>query len=173
MKPLFPSLPDHASLWVWVADRKLDAEASEEVLERLRSFLGAWTSHGRAVRGDAAFIDHTILLIAGDVEAGDISGCGIDKSVHAIESAAADLGFEWVSGLDVVFSRSEDAPIETASRADFRRLAKTGELGAKTVIYERSATTLGRLRSQGIATAASDTWTARYFSGNAEEIRNP
>ncbi|MBT8400596.1 MAG: hypothetical protein KJO98_08975, partial [Rhodothermia bacterium] len=89
-----------------------------------------------------------------------------------IESAAADLGFDWVSGLDVVFRRSDNADIETASRADFRSLAQKGELGAETIIYERSPTTLGRMRSEGIATPASDTWTARYFRDRAEDVGN-
>ncbi len=172
MKPLFPSLPDGASLWVWAADRQLDDHESGEVLKRLQTFLRSWTSHGRAVIGDAAFTDQRILLIAGDVEAGDISGCGIDKSVHAIESAASELGFKWVTGLDVVYRPSETADIETASRAEFRRLAEAGDLGEGTVIYDRSPTTLGSLRSHGITTAATKTWTARYFRDAEANVRN-
>lgn len=168
MNKLLPSLSDEAVLWVWIADRRLQAAEQEHLLSRLELFLGSWTTHGKSVRGDATILEDQVLLIGGEVDAGEISGCGIDKSVHVIEDTGREIGSGWLAGLTIAFRRPGASSIETATRSDFKRMARTGEVDASTLVYDRTTTNLGKVRAAGIARPASDTWTARYFSPAAQ-----
>ena len=164
MNMLLPSLSDEAVLWVWIANRSLQTAEQEHLLSRLELFLRSWTTHGKSVRGDATILEDRILLIGGEVDAGEISGCGIDKSVHVIETTGREIGSGWLAGLTIAFRRPGAPSIETATRSDFKRMARTGEVDASTLVYDRTTTTLGKVRAAGLARPASDTWTARYFS---------
>jgi len=144
---LLPSLPDHARLWTFVAPRPLAAEAQEAVLARVRAFLPEWVSHGRPVAAEAAFF-HGRALVVGALlsEAeGDISGCGIDQMVHAVEAAAP--GLAWLDGLQVAYREEDDFAV--APRATVRRMLREGTVSAETPVLDATLPTVGALRASG------------------------
>lgn len=159
---LFPALPDEARCWVYVADRPLTDAQQADLLDRLQAFFGEWTSHGRRVRGEATFLDDRILLLAADVPDGDLSGCGIDKSVHAIEAAAQQNSFTWISPLQVAW-RDADGHLQHGSRSAFRKLAKQDVVDGATPVLDLSVDTLGAIRDGRFEQPAHRSWHGRVF----------
>ncbi len=164
MTQLFPDLDDDARLWVWIADRPLTSGEITAVSAAIDAFLSDWTTHGRSIRGDAAILFDQALVLAGEVSEGDISGCGIDKSVHLLEDAGRQHGFEWSSGLAVPILTSDSGPVRMMTRADLRREAFEGLITPDHLLIDRSITRLRDARNGMLCRPLRDTWAAPWVS---------
>lgn len=159
---LFPTLPDDARCWVYVADRSLTEDEQHRLLDRLQPFLRDWSSHGRPVEGAVDVLDDRFVVLAATLSEGHISGCGIDDSVHAVEETAGALGLEWVPTLDVIY-RDGEGRVQHCSRSTFRALARDGAITATTRVFDPSVTTLGAFRQGRFEQPAEASWHARAF----------
>jgi hypothetical protein len=160
---LFEHLPDSAHCWLYAASRSLTAAEAGDLLTALHPFRAAWTTHGRPVESGATVVDNRVLVLAAHVPDGDMSGCGIDKSLHALDGFAAQAGFSWVSGLMIVF-RTRAGSLETISRAGFAELASNGDVDGHTPVIDLSVRSLGDLRKQGLERPAASSWHAKYIA---------
>lgn len=158
----FRDLPDEARVWMYAADRDLNDLEEKRAVEILNEFCASWHSHGRPVESAADVLEGRFALIAGRIVDGDISGCGIDASVHALEKAASELAFEWLSGLDVHF-RDENGAVRSLSRSGFRDAVREGVVDADTPVFDFSISSLGQLRAGDFERPAGRTWHARVF----------
>ncbi len=160
---LFPSFPDDARLWVHAADRPLSETEQARLHEALDAFLPQWTPHGRDVRGAAEILHARFLLIAATLKTGDISGCGIDASVHVIDELGEALDVTWLPPL-YVFYRDAEGAVQHASRSNFRALAERGAVTMDTLVFDPSLTTVETLREERFEQPAGRNWHARAFS---------
>jgi hypothetical protein len=158
----FDFLPDDARVWVFAASRDLSAAEQSAVTARIEDFLGGWTSHGRPVRGSFRLEADRLAVVAGEL-AGGVSGCGIDKLVHALEEAAAAHGFSWLDGLSLLY-RDEAGAVRAVSRAEFRALARSGAVGPDTPVFDTTLTTLGPVRTLGVERPAGASWHAALLA---------
>ncbi len=161
MATVFDDFPDDARLWINPVDRDLTDDEQERILEELEAFIGSWSSHGRKVLGKAAIVAGRFILIAAYIPGGDVSGCGIDASVHALGDIAQRIGFDWVSGLDVMYLA--DDKVRQADRLTFARLAEEGHVMSETVVFDFSHMTLGDMRRVGFGIPAGQSWHGRIF----------
>lgn len=162
-RALFPSLPDESDAWVYAADSVLSPRAVEELLALLSKFAGTWSSHGLSVSSGFTMIDRQILVLSAFIQNGDISGCGIDKSLHTIDSFASGAGFEWLDSLSVVF-RDTDGQIRIASRSEFKEMVKEESVTSSTIVLDRTVRKLKAIRTGQFEIAAGDSWHGRIFS---------
>ncbi|HHP7239238.1 hypothetical protein [Longibacter sp.] len=158
----FPELPDKARLWIYTAADPLSEAEQSEVLDRLEGFMDSWTSHNRPVQARAAIQDDRFVILAATVADGDVSGCGIDASVHAVDEVASDLGIAWASPLDVLY-RDVEGLVHSVSRADFRQHVSDNRVDTSTPVFDPSITTLGALRDGEFEQPAGAAWHARVF----------
>ncbi len=160
---LFPTLPDAARCWIYVAQRRLTGAEQRALLDTLNAFFEGWASHGRPVQGAATCLDDRFLVVAGALmQEGEISGCGIDASVHVVEEAAQRLGVTWASPL-LIFYRSDDDTVVSLPRPTFKKLVADGTVTAETRVFDVSLPTLGQLRRGAFEQPAGDSWHARIF----------
>ena len=162
MSEPFDHLPDAARIWVYAADRDLNELEENRTVEILQSFCASWTSHGRPVRSAAGMLESRFAVIAGHIPGGDISGCGIDASVHALDQAKGELGLEWLSALAVHYRDANEA-IRSVSRAAFRASAAAGDVHEKTIVFDPGIQQLGELRAGRFERPAEETWHRRAF----------
>lgn len=159
---LFPNLPDAARTWIYVAEPEIPAETWSVLRPAMERFIHDWSSHRRPVIGGASLLHGRFLVLAAFVEGGDLSGCGIDKSVHEIEALGAAHGIGWRSALDVAW-RDPSGTVRTGTRQEFRTLIGSGSIHGATPVFDTSVVELGRLRSAGFERPASLSWHGRAF----------
>jgi hypothetical protein len=162
---LLAPLPDDARLWLFAADRALDAGEQAALLARVRPFVASWRSHGRPVAAAAEVLDGRVLAVGGaitpeELNAG-VSGCGIDAMTHAVDEAATTLGVGWLGGLDVAYRDGE--ALRVVPRAEFRRLARAGGVTPETPVLDLTAPTVGEVRARGVVRPAAEAWHGRTF----------
>lgn len=158
----FHHLPDDARIWIYAADRDLNELEENRTIEILQTFCASWASHGRPVLSGAGMAESRFAVIAGHIPGGDISGCGIDASVHALEQAQAELGLEWLPSLTVHY-RDENGAIRSVSRAAFRASVAAGDACETTIVFDPGIQRLGDLRAGLFEQPATETWHRRMF----------
>ncbi|MEM1096515.1 MAG: hypothetical protein AAGJ10_18095 [Bacteroidota bacterium] len=156
---LFAHLPDHARFWCYVADKPLNDAEQAILLAHLDSFFASWQSHGRPVTGTAKILDDRLLLLAATLN-GEISGCGIDASVHAVTHAGAAVGITWKTGLFVVH-RVLDGAIAVTPRRAFKQAAKAGDVTPQTPVFDLTLMHLGDVRAGRFEQPAAKSWVSR------------
>ncbi|MEM6646437.1 MAG: hypothetical protein AAF730_09310 [Bacteroidota bacterium] len=156
---LFAHLPDHARFWCYVADRPLADAEQTALLAHLDTFFASWQSHGRPVTGAARVLSGRLLLLAATLN-GEISGCGIDASVHAVTRAGAALGIAWKTGLFVVH-RERDGVVAVTPRRAFKKAAKAGLVTPETPVFDLTLMHLGDVRLGRFEQPAADSWVSR------------
>ncbi len=159
----FSHLPDDARIWIYAADRDLNELEENRVIEILQEFCASWASHGRPVASGAGMVESRFAVIAGHIPGGDISGCGIDASVHALDKARAELGIEWLSSL-LVHYRDANQAIRSVSRSQFRTCVETDEVHMETPVFDPGIQWLGELRAGKFEQLAGATWHRQAFS---------
>ncbi len=129
----------------------------------MQPFLADWQSHGRRVLGAAAILHGRFVVVAAALEVpGDISGCGIDASVHALQPVADELGIRFCNPLDVHY-RAASGSIVSVDRLTFKQAVSGGLVDGGTSVYNTTLQTLGELRTRGIEIPARESWHARAF----------
>ena len=162
----FSNLPDTARLWIYATDRPLTDAEEADLTRRLEDFLDDWSSHGRAVEGHAEVREGRFVLLAAHLPGhanGDVSGCGIDASVHVLEAFAQENELPWTSSLDV-FYRDADGAVRNASRPDFQALSERGAVDRTTPVFDRDLKTVAALREGRFEHPAGESWHAEAFS---------
>ncbi len=159
---LFSEQPDSASLWIFTADRNMNNDEQASLLKSLSGFLTSWTSHEQAVVADATVLENRFLVVCGHIPGGDVSGCGIDKLVHAVESAASTFDVGWLGGLDIVF-RDATGTICATSRSSFREMVAASEVDTRTMVFDTSLNLLQQLRATGLMQPAGKAWHGSVF----------
>ena len=156
------SLPDTASIWTYAADRDLNPKETVRVAKILMDFRASWFSHGVPVESASCVLGHRFAVIAGHVPGRNLSGCGIDASVHVLEQASLEIGFEWLSAL-LVHYRSDDGTIHSVSRPDFRKLVEANRVHAGTIVFDLGIRFLGQLRAGRFERPARESWHGQAF----------
>jgi hypothetical protein len=162
MTNAFGSLSDSARLWIYAANRNLSSMEQRALQSHLDHFLDDWTSHGQSVLGGYMICHDRFVIVAAEIPSEDISGCGIDKSVHILEDAAEVMGFQWLPGLDVIYVAS-DGEVCSAPRTEFRALADAGMVTSATVVFDLTAGSVGELRTGGFRKPAGSSWHSAAF----------
>lgn len=159
----FDRMPDDARLWVFAAPRPLEAGEADALLARVDGFLARWAAHGAPVLGARDLREGRFLLIAADERATGVSGCSTDSLFHALADVEAELGSDLRGTAQRVYWRDAAGAVQSAGRAEFRRLAQAGEVADDTVVFDNTVPTVGDLRGGRWETRLRDAWHAKAF----------
>lgn len=159
---LFPSLSDDARVWVYPVDKHLTPSEANSILESMNLFIQNWQSHGRKVTAEATILYDRFIVLGAEIPEAEISGCGIDASVHAVESIGNRSGFSLLSGL-TIFHKDADGTIHHGARSAFRAKVRSGEITSDTVVLDPSITQIRQLKSGAFELPAGESWHATVF----------
>ena len=158
----FQALPDSARLWVFPASRRLSPPEASRLLPATDTFLNQWTAHKVALATARDWRYEQFLLVAVDEASAGASGCSIDALVRFAREEESRLGIRLTDNGPVWF-RSRTGRVESASRAEFQRMAEQGDVTLKTVVFDNTVETVGALRDGKWEIPASNTWHGRAF----------
>lgn len=158
------SIPDDGRLWIFGADRDLDAEESRTVLDRVDAFLDGWAAHGAPLTSGRDWREDRFLFIAVDERSVPPSGCSIDALVRELKDLESELGLGLVGHARIWYREGEQ--IRSVDRPAFRALASAGDVGPGTVVFDPTLTRVGQLREGGFERPAETGW-------HAALLRNP
>jgi len=110
---LFPNLPAHSRVWLYLADRKLDATEAQYVTEQMQHFLSNWAAHNKKLTCDGTLLFNQYLILAVNEDIESASGCSIDSSVRFVKSLGAELNIDFFNRLKVMVLENNEPIITT------------------------------------------------------------
>jgi hypothetical protein len=155
------SLPDHARVWVFAAERPLEGPAREALLADVDVFLDGWAAHGTPLRCGRDFVHDRFLMIAVDERAAGVSGCSVDALTRQLREHERRLGAALLDNGPVHYRA--DGGVTRVSRAQFGTLADAGTVTPDTVVFDTTVPDLGAVRSGKWETPARGAWHGRAF----------
>jgi hypothetical protein len=157
----FDQLPDDARLWVFAANEPVPGDAEADLLRRVDSFLDGWNAHGHPLVGAREWREGRFLFVAVDERSAPPSGCSIDALHRALKDFEEERGLRLTDHVDVVY-RAEDGQVARAGRPAFAKLAKAGDIGLDTVVFDTTITRKNEI-GQRFEVPARDSWHRRAF----------
>lgn len=99
---IFPELPDHSRIWLYLAERKLDSTELHFVEEKLQEFLITWNAHGKILNCNGTIIFSQYLILSVNEEIEFASGCSIDSSVRFVKTLEKELNVDFFNRMNVL-----------------------------------------------------------------------
>jgi hypothetical protein len=156
-------MPDSSRLWVFASPRPLTGVEAATLADRVDEFIAGWHAHGHPVAGGWSWEHDRFLLIAADEAATGVSGCSLDALYDSLKALERDLGITLLDAASRVWFRDTAGEIRALTRPDFRALAKAGEVGPETIVFDNTVASLGALRRGEWERAMKDAWQGRAF----------
>lgn len=154
-------LPDSSRLFVYNTARPLQSSELELLRSGLEAFLDQWAAHGSPlIVGYEMPYDRFLVIAVDDSRVGP-SGCSIDASYQFLKAWTERTGVDILDAPDVCFL--EDGGVRCVTRAAFKSLVESGEVGATTTVFDNTVGTLGAYRAGRWQLPAADAWHARAY----------
>jgi hypothetical protein len=156
----FDSLPEHARIWIYQADRPFAAQEQDIITACLTSFCHQWTAHNQPLQASFALRNDHFIILGVDEAFNEASGCSIDTSVREMTRLAHQLSIDFFNRTKVGFWINNRVEL-----VDLKALAQKRDEGfwnADTPIFNTTAATVGELKSRWLLSSA-DTWLSRYL----------
>ncbi len=165
-RPSLRDLPDDARLWVFGANRPLAAEEASRLHEETGRFLDGWAAHGEELAAAFDWRYDRFLIIALDERQAAASGCSIDGLMGHVRQLESELGVELVDGSPVWYR--DDGEIRRVSRREFGKLATSGDVSGRTVVFDLTVGRLGELRAGRWELPAKSSWHGQLLPHEAD-----
>jgi hypothetical protein len=164
MYKTFESMPDHARIWIYQANRRLSPTDAAALSSGLTQMCGEWAAHGVPLHTSFKILHDQFIVLAVDEAANGASGCSIDGSVRVLKDLQKGLGLDFFDRATVAFD--QDAKVVVYPHAEIRNLLEKKALSADTITFNNTLTTKGELKA-GWRVAIKDSWLARYLPKTA------
>jgi hypothetical protein len=120
-------------IWIYQANRMLNTEEAELLLERMDKFTEQWTAHGKQLAAQALLRYDQFLIIRVNEALAKATGCSIDKSTDTLKQVQQELGLDFFDRMQIAY-RDADG-IKTVSRPAFEELIESGVVNENTIVF--------------------------------------
>ena len=158
----FEKLPDHARLWIYLAERPLSQEEEKTIDATLREFMNVWAAHGEPLQASFKIVDRHFVVLAVDEHVHKASGCSIDASVHAMKEVSRQTGIDFFNRNLVPFQQAGH-DVLLILRSELKQKLATGVWNARTITFNILADTVGAYRTNWTI-PAEKSWLSRYLN---------
>ena len=160
----FDSLPAHARLWIYQANRTFNTVEKEQLFNGLKDLCEQWSAHGTPLRTSFTIQFDQFVIMAVDEKVNGASGCSIDGSVRYLKSLQDQLGIDFFDRTCVAFL--QEGKIIVHPFAGIRNLFESYTLLAETVTFNNTLTTKGEWEKHW-KVPVKESWLARYLPKTA------
>jgi len=150
-----PRLAD-SPCWIFGSSRPLSGD-DRETMARLSDFMERWQAHGAPVAGLYGLVHSRFLVVVQAPEGAAASGCSIDSMKAEIKALEGLLATTLQDG-GRLYYRAPDGAVETATRAEFKALAREGRITPDTEVFDIAITRFGDLRPGVFSKPLRESW---------------
>ncbi len=156
----FNTLPDTARVWIYQANRSFTDAELESINEKLASFIEQWTAHGADLKAGFDIKYKRFITIGLDQQLNAATGCSIDASVHFVQQLEKEYGVDLMDKMNVSYKQGEFVAYKPL--ADFKKMAKDGAIGKKTIVFNNLVVNKGEY-IENWEVPAIDSWHSRFL----------
>lgn len=157
----FESMPAHARIWVYQADRKFTQEELVWVKDRLATFCEQWNTHGALMPTSFTIKFDQVIILSVDESQLGASGCSIDSSVRTLREIEEKFGVNLLDQGKVGFLESEDN-LRINSVFGIKSNIQSGALLSETIVLNPLVKEKADLGNKWLI-PAKESWLNKYF----------
>ncbi len=157
----FTNLPDDARIWIYQADKSLEADQVNRIEARAAEFCAHWTAHNTPLKSSYKVLHNKFLVLAVDESCNQASGCSIDTSVRFVQELEQQLGVSFFDRTQVAFLIDEH--IYTTGLHNIKDEINAGKIARETLTFNLQAQNMAEFHQQWLVPAA-ESWMKRYFN---------
>jgi hypothetical protein len=155
----FDSLPDHAKVWVYQANRILHETEITEISDYLSQQVASWESHGSPLQASFMFFYDKFLVLAVNTDLQEPSGCSIDSSTKWLKNIQQTLNIDF---FDRSIAYFENETLNFFPVLEAKKQVLAGKISAETTLLNHQISTLSDLKNNW-KLKASDSFMKKYF----------
>ncbi len=154
----FDTLSDRSRLWVYQAERELNTEEQQSILESGKNFMDQWVTHGVPLSASIQVLMGYFVVIAVD-DSQLPSGCSIDTSVGFMRALGSKMDIDFFGRNQIPLYDNERVVL--APLAKLKDQLKLGEVPKETLMINTLIPQKGDLSTWIIP--LSQSWLSRYL----------
>jgi hypothetical protein len=158
----FEQLPGQARIWVYQADRKLNAHELKTVKDQLLQFCENWNTHGAGMPTSFDIRFDQVIILAVDESQLGTSGCSIDSSVRILKSLEQQLKLNLLDQGKVSHLLT-DHDIEVSPLLAVKSKVTAGEINPSSTVLNPIVSKKADLDNNWLI-PAKESWLNKYFA---------
>lgn len=156
----FKNLPDHARIWVYQADRRIDPKEKLTIENNLSEFTSDWMAHGQPLQASFTILENYFVILAVNENVNDASGCSIDQSTQVMRQISEITGINFFNRTLVPFEISDE--VKQINLSDLKQKYQEGLWNEHSIIFNTLAGSIEELR-RNWRMKASMSWVKRFI----------
>ncbi|MBC7388865.1 MAG: hypothetical protein H7329_06630 [Opitutaceae bacterium] len=156
----FNEISENSRTWIFASEKELNEVQLNEITLTLKTFTENWQSHNQNVHSTFQIIEKRFIVIAADGDKSDISGCGIDKSMHVMLELEQKLKLS-LTNKSLLFFKQKQETI-SIPLLSMKQAVLSNELSPDTLYYNTLASTIEEVK-KSFCIPAQYTWLKKYF----------
>jgi len=157
----FNTLPETARVWIYQANRSFTDSELEEITSKLKTFVQAWSSHGKDLEAGFEVKYKRFIIIALNQEMNAASGCSIDDSVGFIQQLEKAYKVDLLDKMNVSYKQGEFIAYKPLT--DFRKMAKEKAVSKNTIVFNNLVNNIAEYK-ENWEVPASESWHSRFLN---------
>lgn len=142
----FDEMPASSRVWVYAANRKLTPTEVGELERRGQDFVKGWTAHQQQLKASFAILHNIFVVIAVDENINEVSGCGIDKSIHFMQEMDAAYNLNCFNRLQVELLLENEVLL--TNKQKIAVMLQEGAVNNQTKVFNKTVTTKAMFDSE-------------------------
>jgi len=112
----FQELPKDARLWVYQANRVIDADEKVEISSILNQFISSWATHGVPLKAETLVLKDHFIIFGVDEKQIAASGCSIDSSVKLMKEIGEKFTIDFFDRLKLIIEKDSEMKVISFSQ---------------------------------------------------------
>ena len=155
---MFPTLQGNGRIWIYVANRKINASEAETIKKQMAEFCQNWAAHGNQLKADFEVFYDQVLVLGVDEQVEAASGCSIDKATAIFHNIDAELKLDLFNRMNLAFL--QDNTIRIVRMSDINQAYISGLISDKMMFLDNTISVLSDLRTRWLV-PFKDSWAFR------------
>ena len=156
----FEELKPQSRIWIYQADRRIDNEDQQAMLNSSEKFIQEWAAHGQSLLASACVMHNQFLVIATDENFNLASGCSIDSSFRFVQGLGNEMSYDFFQRTNLAFYINQE--VKLVSLSNLKKEIAEGNIDNNTLFFDNNINTKAELHEKWIVNAG-ESWLKRYF----------
>lgn len=153
------SLDFSAKVWIYMADRALNWEETDEAREAVYNFAEQWSSHNQDLLSYGDIFHHRFIVLMVDETKSGASGCSIDSSVRFIKSLEEKYNCSFFNR--EIFAYLEEEEVKVLTKGELSEAYANKVIHDETLMFNNLVKTRQEFEDGWVA-PLSEFWIKRF-----------
>jgi hypothetical protein len=132
-------MPEESKVWVYAANRILTEAEQAEIEASGNDFVRSWTAHNQQLKASFTILHGVFMVLMVDENYNEVSGCGIDKSVHFMQDLDKKYQLDIFNRLRLELWQNNSVLILNKQKLSV--MMQDGEVNEQSILFNKSVTT--------------------------------